>query len=483
MRCLKFGVTCDGYDSSFRGTKIGTKTYKPSSTREILPRTSHNLALVTSSLERPPSTAFFQDEREHKAFLHFQEEATIDLSGAFDASLWNHVILQACQNEPSLRRLTASIGALNKAKKLRALNKFVKYYERDAISHEQYALRQYGRALQGVQEMISKSRGRDAARTALIAALLIFCFENLTGEIDSAIAHMETALQLMHKQLSQASRRYRHIRHISPTPALDDELVAAFVRLDTHLMSRIDEPEHKTVKSCVVRTTVLDIRYSEDIFDVPDRFRNFSEARIYLEHCQFSVLPQLSGDFVLKMNESPDSPEEFAKAVYEEMTAQLRQWRTAFAPLFTKACTPGSKDFVAAATLRIQDLSSDIALQRICANANTMNPSEIFVPESREILTLSKQVLTDPSFRKTFVFDCGVLPGLFIVLFTCLDMRLRKEALQVLREMVPRREGVWDSLTIVRMGERVLQMEEKGEDCETTDLSGIHGDPGVYWLH
>jgi hypothetical protein len=38
-------------------------------------------------------------------------------------------------------------------------------------------------------------------------------------------------------------------------------------------------------------------------------------------------------------------------------------------------------------------------------------------------------------------------------------MNVRREALQVLREIVPRREGVWDSLALVRVGERALQIE------------------------
>ena len=76
-------------------------------------------------------------------FRHFQQETALELSGHFEASLWNHVVLQACQNEPSLCRLTASIGALNKATMLRAMN----HYEEEANSHHQYALHQYGRAL------------------------------------------------------------------------------------------------------------------------------------------------------------------------------------------------------------------------------------------------------------------------------------------------------------------------------------------------
>ena len=65
----------------------------------------------------------------------------------------------------------------------------------------------------------------------------------------------------------------------------------------------------------------------------------------------------------------------------------------------------------------------------------------------------------DPSFRKSFVWNCGIVPGLSILIAACLDMSIRQEALQVLKQIVPRREGTWDSLTAVQFGERCLQME------------------------
>jgi hypothetical protein len=49
------------------------------------------------------------------------------------------------------------------------------------------------------------------------------------------------------------------------------------------------------------------------------------------------------------------------------------------------------------------------------------------------------------------------VPGLSIVIAACNDMSIRKEALQVLKDIVPRREGAWDSSTAVKFGERCLR--------------------------
>jgi hypothetical protein len=140
------------------------------------------------------------------------------------------------------------------------------------------------------------------------------------------------------------------------------------------------------------------------------------------------------------------------------MSSQLQQWNVAFAPLYAESCTrTGNKNFAPAATLRVQAVSTDLAAQRVCTR--DMNPFDLFAPESRKIVDLSRRVAADPNFRKGFVFDCGIVPGLFIVVVACLDTSIRKEALQLLKDVIPRREGAWDSFVLAKAGEKTLQIE------------------------
>lgn len=416
------------------------------------------------SLGSLPFTSFFQDNREYSYFLYFQEESASDISEPFDGRLWNSVILQASWNEPSLCRLVAAIGALNKANGLGASN----LSEDEMGSHQQYALRQYGRALKGIQAMVSTNQHGGTTRIALIASLLIYCFENLYGELDSAIAHLESALQLMHKQLAHSSRRYRHSQNKSPTVALEDDLVAAFVRLDNGLLSRIEKSKTENVGSGFARPSILRIDYPEDICDVPDRFGTIFEARNYLEHFQFRALPRLSYDFALQMKGEPSSGtiDEKSRDMYTMMSAQLHQWGVAFAPIYAETLKlNGNKNFVAAATLRIRALSTDLAARRVLERG--MSSPDLLIPESREIVGLSKWVVADPGFIKSFVWDCGIIPGLSIVIGACLNIGVQEEALQVLKQTVPRREGVWDSFTAVKNGEKWLQLQRRGQEVSS----------------
>lgn len=444
-RCLKFGADCEGYEVGGRlnaSNEIGPK--------KILPQKRHHQEFLLSSFGRLPFTAGFQDNREYSYFLYFQQEAALDISSHFDQSLFSHVIIQASWNEPSLRQLVASLGALYKAGSPKPLS----LSNGELDPHRQYAFHQYGQALKSIQAVVYADKYQDTARVALIASLLIFCFENLYGDLDSALRHLESALQLMRKQLARTSRRYKHSKNSSPTSNLDDDLVAAFFRLDVGLLSRDDVCHAKGIGSR------LSMNYLENICEIPERFNTISEARNYLENIQFPAIPRLSND-VAQAIESPllRNIDKKARDIYSTMCSQLRHWRVAFAPLYAEALTPkGKKDAFAAATLRVRALSTELASERVCArDPGSLQSLNI---ESQEIVDLSKFVTTDPSFRKSFVWDCGIVPGLVIVIAACIDTSIRTEALQILKDIVPRREGVWDSLTAVKFGERCLRMSE-----------------------
>jgi hypothetical protein len=79
-----------------------------------------------------------------------------------------------------------------------------------------------------------------------------------------------------------------------------------------------------------------------------------------------------------------------------------------------------------------------------------------------EILFLCKRAIAHPDFLKTFVFDLGLIPALTTVLLSSHEKSAVEEAIRVGKEIWPRREGVWDSGTMVQIEENNLQ-EKYGE--------------------
>lgn len=440
-RCIRFGAVCEGYEVESR-VIMWTN---PGSTK-LLPKAKRQQPTsMLSPITRVSSNTGFHDTTEYSYFTYFRQEAAIDISSDFDDGLFNRVIIQSSWHEPSLCQLLASLGALYKSEGVNSLNRPTEETQR----HRQYALQQYGRALKSVQTRISADQREDTTRLALIAALLVYCFENLYGDHESAIKHLKGGLELMKKQLSRAGRQYKHAENSSPAVYLDGDLVGAFFRLDSGLATRDDISDTGHVGSR------LGTYHLADSCEIPEAFYSISEARNYLESIQFPVVVILSNDLA-KASMPPffKSIDEKTRDIYMALSSQVREWDTAFARLCDR--TKGKKDFVAAATLRVRAISTDLAALRICAQ--DQSALENLDSIGREVINLSNLVASSPGFLKSFVWDCGIVPGLSIVVAACIDMEVRKEALQALKDMIPRREGTWDSITAVKFGEACLQM-------------------------
>lgn len=432
QRCIKFGVSCDGY-----------RVLDPSPAKKaLLP--SHN-----TPLHILPMTALFKDQNEYQYWLYFRDEVAHDLSGNVPNKVWDYVILQTCNNSPILRDLTVAIAALRKSR-----HNFI-----PPDTHHQYAVRKYGQALRSIQEMVSSRSDFETIRTTLIASILIFSFETMHGNPEQAIEHAKASLKMMRKKLDTSTRKYSQLRRFSPLsssiPGLEDEVLEVFVRLDQTIMSSIlDDPYRK-------RSSFLDMTFIDEHLHMPSSFSDLTVARGYLEHFQFKAMPYLShltdtflyGDkFACQVPESE----------YEILNAQLQQWYRSFKPLFDRACQPGDKDFIGAAALRCLALGTDISIQRVCLRIGS-RPKEVFEAEAREIVDLTRRVVLDPRFKKAFGFDCGVVPSLFIVIMICRNREIREEAISVLRMAEGRIETVWDASKIAELGERKLKAEEQGQ--------------------
>jgi hypothetical protein len=61
-------------------------------------------------------TALFRDQEEYQYWLYFRDEVAHDLAGQARTKCWNYVVLQACNDSPTLRCLTVAIAALGKSK-------------------------------------------------------------------------------------------------------------------------------------------------------------------------------------------------------------------------------------------------------------------------------------------------------------------------------------------------------------------------------
>jgi hypothetical protein len=432
---------------------VETETSPPCVARTVSKRIQE-LPLLT--LEHFPEAASFKDGKDFQYFRHFREHTVFELveSVGYDPAAWNRILFQACDEEPPLRRLMLSVAAMSKSG------------EGSELLHYQYAVQQYGQALKEIQRMIidRQDSESDSTRTALLASLLIFCFEGQNGNPKTAIEHLQSALTLLQKRVSKSKGNYSYIRYGSPVPEIEYELFSTFLRIDHNLISKIETGGKYSVKG-----NILEVDYVNEPSCPYERLGTFNtvwDARDHFEHLVHRFLwnspqnwkasvPQPSKPFFFQ------DPPNIAFPMYDSLVLETIAWSKAVAPLLERSSSPWSPEFVPLRTMKVQSLCLKVILRSAEVPDDDRKAEDIH-SFSSEIVALSQELAVNPRFHRKFSFETGIIQSLFTVVIECRDMGVRREAVEVLKAIVPRRENMWDSTECAGACERLLDMEEAG---------------------
>lgn len=412
-----------------------------------------------------PVSMRFQDEEEGRYFRFFYHETADALAGGFDSPLWKRIVFQACHEEPSILHCTVAIAALDRA----CRDGSSKLSSRASESHHRYALAQYSKALRGVREAISL--GKDSLRTTLIASLLIFCFENFHGDVRLALTNIRSAQELMHNWLESKGGSATP-RGFSPASyVIEDEMVHAFAKLDVHLLSWIDiptqarSPSNKVPDAPSLPTVFGSLIESKSFFDIIAT-RVFHHLSTY--HDSAEVIAQ-------SLPTPPHDSKEASPEKFTDVEGELLQWESAFEPVLKYSRSrEGEKYFVGATLLRIHALTLELSIRATKLENSGWPLYDTFLPEYCEIVGLCQAVANHPRFVRSYVFDVGIVPILFLVVVKCRDKMVRQEAILVLKGASPRREGMWDSMMVARIGEVLMRAEEKHTELSPKQWNDIH---------
>ena len=330
----------------------------------------------------------------------------------------------------------------------------------NAASHQEFAFSHYGKALNEVQKTINERCEPDATRIALIASLLIYCFENLQGDYAQAQLHMEAALKLVRKRLAARKYTFSYLETTATLPYVEHEHLSTFVRIDSSFRSRILDGLQDPV-------SILQLNYNrDDPCEIPNEFASLHEARSYLEHFQYSSLPIL-----LECNPARGFQREMAEDERKKastrrlLRSQLQEWYQAFEPFLASNI---DENFPVVATLQALALSTNIFVHNSCLDSKIYSETASLDSDTRQIVLLCRQVVAHPSFEKKFVFDWGVIPTLFMVMMSETKRSIKKEAVEVCWAAEGRREMAWDAAQVARFGEWKLSQEMLEEEFLAT---------------
>jgi hypothetical protein len=322
-----------------------------------------------------------------------------------------------------------------------------------------FALQQYAKAIKGAKGWFSTEKYD--IRTALVASILITCFETYHGNFESATRQVRTSVKLLEEHTKKNGPL------LSKSGEIEEELVRIFDRLDLQSTSWADLPPLEEV-----------VRLTESLVDninrMPLRFDNCDEARFYFTFVVRRAIHSaglfLRSDHTATVsgkrpmtfwNIQEESKVESLLHERDQIVGEMSRWMNAFRPLFEKAESeremPRKKEHLACLMMRIHFLLWCLTLKHLS------HTQEVTYDEDRslfeKILQLSR--VMDENSMPLFSMEFRCVYALNVVAQKCRDPIVRREAISLLAKR-PRREGVWDSTLCAKTCWWVVQIEEEG---------------------
>lgn len=360
----------------------------------------------------------------------------------------------------------------------------------EAEASHVFALKQYSKAINSLRQKVFNPAYD--LRTALVASILIVCFEQYHGNYESAHRQTRTAVRLIEDSASPDSNSAK-----TQTQEVEQELLRAFDRLDIQSMSHTDPftlSEHLTLKDSNAAL----------LSPMPSNFSTVADARNYFNimarqtvhfGCAFWAAHATPAPPLPTPQSTPEAgPSKPSLSYFDtarpgthdfeserhQRLEDAEQFMRSFLPLFNKhRQNPGSKECLAVSALRIHFLVMVISLRNLGSQKEAS--WDVEVEGFREIVGLSEDCLFPPSVEGKgklasgeYVFDLQTVMPLDLTAKKCRHPLVRRKAIRLLRSR-PRREGFWDSVVAAEVCEWVVGIEEEGVGAAFEEEGGSVG--------
>ncbi|QSZ35276.1 hypothetical protein DSL72_008145 [Monilinia vaccinii-corymbosi] len=472
-RCFKFGIPCSGY------LKQSDKP-KPRPIVPILPKEEEPRATRKSIVELYIGPRF-TDELEARYFRYFCQNSAAEIAGPLPTGIWSEIIPQVCEIEPYIAHGLVALGAFIKHRK-EITNGSV---SSSTHQHREYALREYGKSLRGMQEAIDKNTGR-SPRTALIACMLVFCIEGIQGHQASATLHATNGILMMYDLYQANMARCALGNQCAAGP----ELRRAFMDLDLQVLYCLDirpTAHHVMIKEQLNQHLRGELLPFQNITDCHEHLQAIMRRNLHF--INVARKSQLGLDFQERYDKN-FQPRDWEGAadlrqynypwsrvihkvgfppglLYERDTylAEMIRWEEASKDIFQQCMSspPHSDAFRTAALLKAHAAASAIKLHG-SFYTNDIGYDQL-QPYFRTIIT--NCALVHPYYSSSsYHTNLGILMPLFEVGLHCRDKILRDQAIAMSFVNKEYREGVWDSYVGGSICKWIRDLEEPWRDAD-----------------
>jgi hypothetical protein len=467
-RCIKAKLGCS-YITTFKvKSQVNMLKNGRREDRILLPKRGDISSLT---IIRPTATLPGETHVENQYLKYFHQETTSNFPSTWDWSVWNRLMLQGCHHEAFIRDAVVAIGALHKSLQTSAMVR-----QGDGSAEElaklqrQFAYQTYGRALKRIQHAINTGSG---SRDALIACLLIVCFESHTGDRYKAGYHAQHGLRI-----------YYGLPLKDRPSEVEDDIADAFRNLDITVSTVYDDRKVETHEALLDEDTSI-------AASMPSVFSNLDEAKrfwhvIMRRCCHFisTTWAHTSPSSLIRPFKTPfpgglttrvgtnihtasftTTPTLIArqKIYYAEMC----RWIAAFAPVVARSRRDTEstlRAFVTASMLQIQALNAKITLAGLLyvdemGYDDHLDDFTSIISLSHDVVRIRNAWSSISYFTGLFVLDIGLVVPLFTLLLKCRDRKLRCQGIEILEQWHV--EGWWDPLLILAICKAVIDVEER----------------------
>ncbi|KAJ5091354.1 hypothetical protein NUU61_006224 [Penicillium alfredii] len=415
LRCTSTGRKCE-----YEGGKSPTALVPPST---LTPG---------QTLSSAPDTG----RRERRAFEYYFQHAAQYLAGGLGIDFWTNVVPQICRSEPPVWDAMIAISALFEYPDQCMDFTFLRRHNGHPIAHpnQKDALIWYSRSMSSVHSQIE--HGKADPYTALISCVLFICIETIQGHVEEALQLYGQGVSLI---LDLRAKVHNGVLPITLTKAalLEHTIIPLFLRLGTialsisgiplselfQLVPNDPEPTFTSIES--VRFAIMTLSTEVMLFQ--------REAMLHLKTVG---------------SDSAVSPEMVMRQ--QNLQARLAHWLHAYKQLSNTE--PVLLTHHAAASIWV----STCLTQHETSSDAHLTDFQVIVDQSTLCLNASAGVNGN---QPPFTFEMGVGISLYLTAMKCREPRLRRRALELLRQAPPM-QGFYKCTPAAALAEAIMQLEE-----------------------
>ncbi|KAL2206832.1 hypothetical protein CC79DRAFT_908054 [Sarocladium strictum] len=459
-KCSSTGRQCDGYGIWGGGSRAPPSPLHPKKAGAMVREgkriaSVRQISMLSIPLEDRETLEWFQDRTLRK------------IPGMFKSDFWDILLLQASATEPAVMHGILALSSVHRCGVTLEIKSLLS--NGNAGRYWTSGLHHYVEAIYHLRQRVSSYNihDRTTLRVLIITCMVFVCVELLSGQVESAQAHLRSGLRLLREAEWLNHMNEPILKTDRSFESVDQWIVEIFCRLHLHnetfnlfFLGRcsIEDAQTRALTMSVNTDLPSTFSFQEEAWAAADQL--FLAAIYLTQDCKaaslsgctptsdqslvrrrirlLSDLSAWSGAF----DKSKQSPFKMARGEYD-VSPNLIQMSFTLATILTETSLQGDDEMV------YDQHTENFRILLDC----TDDMIRIYKDQARKKKMLKVQNM---SFT---IFDICTLPVFYFAATKCREFRLRRQALAGLSVLL-HRECHWDGWLTYKVAKKAVELEQ-----------------------